>query len=78
MGSTALVRARIDKALKDEAAAVLAEFGLTVSDIMRMALTRVVNDHAIPLELKVPNGQTRAAIKESRRLMRDRNTRNAC
>ena len=76
MTSTVLVRAQIDKSLKDEATTVLAEFGLTVSDIVRMTLTRVVNDRAVPLELKVPNEQTRAAIKEARRLMRKRNTQN--
>lgn len=35
------VRARIDPATKNEAAAVLATMGLTVSDLCRMALTRV-------------------------------------
>ena len=40
MASTAFVRARIDERLKDEAAAVLAEMGLTVSDVVRMTLTR--------------------------------------
>src|SRR4051812_22354084 len=53
MGSTAFVRARIDEKLKDEASEVLAEFGLTVSDIVRMTLTRVAKDRAVPLELKV-------------------------
>jgi DNA-damage-inducible protein J len=41
MTSTAFVRARIDEQVKDEASEVLAEFGLTVSDIVRMTLTRV-------------------------------------
>ncbi len=36
MAATAFVRARIDEALKDEAAAVLAELGPTVSDVVRM------------------------------------------
>lgn len=75
MASTAFVRARIDEDLKDKATAVLAEFGLTVSDIVRMTLTRVAKDHAVPLELKVPNAQTRAAMEESRRLMRKHNAR---
>jgi addiction module RelB/DinJ family antitoxin len=36
--------ARIDETLKDEAAAVLAELGLTVSDVVRMTLTRIAKD----------------------------------
>jgi DNA-damage-inducible protein J len=75
MASTAFVRARIDEDLKDEATAVLAEFGLTVSDIVRMTLTRVAKDGAVPLELKVPNAETRAAIRESRLLMKKHNAR---
>jgi DNA-damage-inducible protein J len=59
MASTAFVRAGIDERLKDEATEVLAEFGLTVSGVVRMTLTRVARDGAIPLELKVPNKPVR-------------------
>jgi DNA-damage-inducible protein J len=69
MAATAFVRARIDEKIKDEAAAVLAEMGLTVSDVVRMTLTRVAKDKALPLELKVPNAETRAAMEESRAMM---------
>ena len=62
MTATAFVRARIDEKVRDEAAEVLAEFGLTISDIVRMTLTRVARDQAVPLELKVPNAATRAAM----------------
>ena len=75
MPSTAFVRARIDEKLKDQASDVLAEFGLTVSDVVRMTLTRVARDGAVPLELKVPNAKTRAAMQESRRLMKKHNAR---
>ncbi len=75
MASNAFVRARIDEDLKNEATAVLAEFGLSVSDIVRMTLTRVARDHAVPLELKVPNTETRAAMQEARRLMKKHNAR---
>jgi DNA-damage-inducible protein J len=75
VSSTAFVRARIDESLKEEASAVLADFGLTISDVVRMTLTRVAKDHAVPLELKVPNAETRAAMRESRRLMKKHNER---
>jgi DNA-damage-inducible protein J len=68
--ATAVVRARIDAKLKYEANEVLAEFGLTVSDIVRMTLTRVAKDTAVPLEFKVPNADTQAAMRESRLLMK--------
>src|SRR3546814_8654893 len=75
MVATAFVRARIDETLKDEAAAVLAELGLTVSDVVRMTLTRVAKDHALLFELKVPNAETRAAIESSRPTMKTRRSR---
>jgi len=75
MASRAFVRARIDERLKDEAAAVLAEMGLTVSDVVRMTLTRVAKDKALPFELKVPNAETRTAITESRALAKARKAR---
>jgi DNA-damage-inducible protein J len=68
--ATALVRVRVDAKVKNEASDVLAKFGLTVSDIVRMALTRVVDEGAMPLGLKVPNAGTRAAMRESRRIMK--------
>src|SRR3546814_2122700 len=55
--------------------AVLAELGLTVSDVVRMTLTRVAKDHALPFELKVPNAETRAAIEASRATMKARRAR---
>ena len=75
MAATAFVRARIDEALKDEAAEVLAEMGLTVSDVVRMTLTRVAKDRALPFELKVPNAETRASMEESRAMMQKRQAR---
>ena len=75
MAHTAFVRARIDENLRDEAAEVLAELGLTVSDVVRMTLTRVAKDRAVPLELKVPNAQTQTAMRESRTLMKKHNAR---
>lgn len=41
MAANAFVRARIDETLKNEAAAVLAGMGLTVSDLVRITLTKV-------------------------------------
>ena len=75
MAVTAFVRARIDQHLRDEAADVLAEMGLTVSDVIRMTLTRIAEDRALPFDINVPNAETRAAIEESREMMRTRRQR---
>lgn len=61
------MRARIDEHIKDEATAVLAAMGLTVSDAFRLLLTRVAHDKALPFEPLVPNAVTIEAMKEARR-----------
>lgn len=43
-----LVHVRIDEDLKDRAAAVLSEYGLTVSDATRILLTRIANEGSVP------------------------------
>lgn len=67
MAANQLVQARIDGAIKNEAAAVLAAMGLTVSDAVRLLLTRVAQDKALPFEPLVPNAATIAAMKEVRK-----------
>lgn len=62
-----VVRARIDGGLKDEASAVLAAMGLSVSDAIRLMLMRVVADKAMPFEIRVPNSETVKAMEASRK-----------
>jgi DNA-damage-inducible protein J len=75
MAATAFVRARIDEGLKNDAARVLAEMGLTVSDLVRITLTRVAKDRALPFDLAVPNAETRAAMEEAREIVKARSAR---
>ena len=67
MSANAVVRARIDEHIKEEATAVLAAMGLTVSDAFRIMLTRVAREKALPFEPLAPNAITIAAMKEARR-----------
>ena len=57
---------RVDNEIKAQASEALASMGLSVSDAVRILLKRVVKDQAFPLELKVPNAQTRLAMEEAR------------
>lgn len=66
MPANAVVRARIDERLKEEATAILGAAGLTVSDAVRMMLVRVVAEKALPFDPLTPNAETIAAIKEAR------------
>ncbi|ENN88271.1 addiction module antitoxin, RelB/DinJ family [Rhizobium freirei PRF 81] len=51
MAANALVQTRIDAEVRDRASAVLESMGLTVSDAVRILLTRTANEGALPLEL---------------------------
>lgn len=67
MTDNAVVRARIDEGIKEEASAVLGAMGLTVSDAFRMMLTRIAAEKALPFEPLVPNAETIAAMREARK-----------
>jgi len=66
MAANKLVQTRIDGAIKEEAAAVLAAIGLTVSDAVRLLLTKVAREQALPFDPLIPNATTIAAMKEAR------------
>ncbi len=62
-----VVRARIDEHVKEEASAVLAAIGLTVSDAFRLMMVRIAKDKALPFEPLAPNPETVEAMKAARR-----------
>ena len=63
MTQSSVVTARVDDATKAEAAAVLAEIGLTLSDAFRLLLKRVATDKELPFEPLLPNAETIAAMQ---------------
>lgn len=67
MAANQLVQARIDGAVKEEAAAVLAAMGLTISDAVRLLLFRVAHEKALPFAPLIPNAATVEAMKEARK-----------
>lgn len=64
-----MLHVRVDDDIKEQATAALTSMGLSMSDAVRLFLRRVVVDQAFPLELKVPNAETQAAMEESRAMM---------
>lgn len=66
---TSMLHIRVDDDTKEQATEALSAMGLSVSDAVRLFLRRVVIDQAFPLELKVPNAETLAAMQESRAMM---------
>ena len=62
-----VVRARIDEKVKEDATAVLASIGLTVSDAFRLMMMRIATERRLPFEPLVPNEETIEAMKAARR-----------
>lgn len=75
MAHSAMLHVRLDDEIKTQATEALASMGLSVSDAVRILLKRVINDQAFPLELKVPNAETRAAMEEARAMVKARAAR---
>lgn len=50
MTANALVQARVAETVKEEAAVVLASLSLTVSDAVRLLLTRIAQEKVLPFE----------------------------
>ena len=65
MAANRLVQARVDGAVKEEAAAVLAAIGLTVSDAVRLLLKKVAQEKKLPFSRLIPNDATIEAMKEA-------------
>lgn len=62
----AIVKSRIEPALKADAELVLEKLGLSVSDVIRLTFRQIVARRGLPFDVKIPNETTIAAIKEAR------------
>jgi DNA-damage-inducible protein J len=76
MAATAtMVHVRVDENIKTPAAQTLALMGLTVSDAVRVFLTRVVADKELPFALQAPNATSRVAMAEAQEIIKSRRAR---
>ena len=62
----AKIQARIPDDVQNVASAVIEATGLTVSDAVRMFMTRIAMDRALPLDLFQPSPETVQAIQDAR------------
>jgi DNA-damage-inducible protein J len=66
-GETAMIHVRVSSDLKAKASETLSKMGLSMSDAVRLLLTRIEADQALPFEVRVPNAATREAMAEGDR-----------
>ncbi len=65
--ASSMVHIRVDGKVKAKAAKTLAAMGLTVSDAVRLLLTRIASEKALPFDVRVPNRETASAIAAGER-----------
>lgn len=65
MATSCTVEAQVPSEIQDVANRVIQASGLTVSDVVRVLMTRIAQDKAIPATLFQPNAETLAAFAEA-------------
>ena len=60
---TTMIHIRVNQDLKTLASDALDEMGLSLSDAVRLLLTRIAVEKALPFYIRVPNAQTVAAMR---------------
>lgn len=60
-----MVRARIDGDLKAEAETILVKLGLNASDAIRLFYKQITMSNGLPFAVKIPNADTREAMREA-------------
>jgi DNA-damage-inducible protein J len=65
-----MLHVRLDDEVKAKALEVLAAMGMSASDAVGLLFHRIIADQAFPLELKLPNAETRAAMAEAEEIAR--------
>ena len=66
MPQNSIVRASVDESIKREATEVLADVGLTVSDALRLLLTRIAKEKTVVFDPLIPNAETIATMNDAR------------
>ncbi|MCG6138920.1 MAG: type II toxin-antitoxin system RelB/DinJ family antitoxin [Nostoc sp. LLA-1] len=64
MPASRMVQARVPEDIQLAASRIIQASGLTVSDVVRVLMTRIAQDKAIPPLLFQPNAETLAALEE--------------
>ena len=62
---TAVIATRIEPEVKQEAEAILAQLGLTMSQAMTLYIKQLILRRGLPFSVNIPNQETMEAIQES-------------
>jgi len=66
MSKSAMIRARVEPKLKEQAEATLDELGLSPTTAITLFYRQIVQHQGLPFELRIPNAATRRAMLDAR------------
>lgn len=67
MAKTAMTHARLTPEVKEKAEAILKSLGISISTAYEMFYRQIIAHQGIPFEVRLPNEDTLAAMKDARR-----------
>jgi DNA-damage-inducible protein J len=62
MAKSAMIRARINPELKDEAESIFTELGLSITEALTLFYQQVRLNRGLPFEVRLPNAVTRKTM----------------
>ncbi len=66
MTKTEMIRARVEPGLKQEAEEVFSALGMSTTEALTLFYKQVALHHGLPFEVKIPNAETREALRQAR------------
>ena len=66
MAKTAMIRARVEPELKQQAEKVFAKLGLSATEAIRLFYRHTALRNGLPFELRIPNEETLEAVRQMR------------
>ncbi len=66
------IRARVEPSVKKAAESVFAKLGISTTDAITLFYKQVALHKGIPFELKIPNAETQAAMREAEQGLKGR------
>jgi len=65
MSKTVTIHTRIEPEVKSQVDTILNELGISTADAISMFFRQIIRYRGIPLDLRIPNAETVAAINEA-------------
>lgn len=66
MAKTEMIRARVEPELKRQAEEIFSALGLSATEAITLFYKQVALHHGLPFEVKIPNAETREALRQAR------------